>query len=132
VIAGGAAILALSLPRHVSNEELVLFATLAVSGVLAGAYPLPLVYSHLRIDLTGGILLMAVFLTDPPLACLLAALVSVVSGLALRRRLWNMLFNAGAEVLGIGLAALLYRGLPIRPPYPWTAAATCWPVQAAI
>lgn len=51
-----------------------------------------------------------VFLADPPLACLLAALVSVVSGIALRRRPWNLAFNASAEVLGIGLAAMLYRG----------------------
>jgi len=66
IIAAGILVLLISLPLHVGKEELILFATLAVSGVLAGSYPLPLVYSHLRIDLTGGILLMAVFLANPP------------------------------------------------------------------
>ena len=108
VIAGGGVALLLSLPKQIEASDLVLFATLAVSGVLAGIYPLPLVNRHGTINLTGGVLLMAVFVANAPVACLLAAVVAIFSGLALRRRVWNICFTAGASVLSIGLASVLY------------------------
>ncbi len=111
VIAAGVVALSLSLPRQVESSELILFFTLAVSGILAAMYRLPMVYSHLRIDLLGPILLMAAFLASPSVACLLAAFVIVASGLLRRRRLWSILFNAAAETLGIGFAAALYHGM---------------------
>lgn len=112
VIASGGAVLLVALPGQIEQSQLVLFGTLAGSGIIAGIHPLPLVGRHATIDLTGAILLMAVFLGDARLAMVLAATVSIVSGLALRRRrLWNTLFNAGTEVLGIGLASALYHGI---------------------
>ncbi len=114
MIVAGAAALLLTLPRDVKAQELELFLALLVPGVLAGLRSLPLVYSHVRMNLTGGILLMAVFLGDPPTACLLAAAVAVLSGLGLRRRLWNVLFMAGVNVLSVGLAAGLYDALADR------------------
>lgn len=111
VIASGAAVLGLNLPGELHSSQWVLLATLAASGILAGMYTLPMVYGRLRIDLSGAVLLMAVLLDAPSLAILLAAIVALVAGVLLRRRrLWNTLFNAGTEVLGIGLACLLYRG----------------------
>lgn len=109
VIVGGCAALLLAAPSEpVDGPEVLLLAALAVSGVMAGMRPLPLVGRHAIIDLTGGILLMAVLLATPFSACLLAAVVSIFSGVLLRRRPWNILFNAGAEVLGIGVAGTLY------------------------
>lgn len=106
----GAVVLGAAVPRFLESPEWVLLATLVIAGTLAGMYTFPMVYGRLRIDLSGGVLLMAVFLGNIPLAILVAASVSVVAGMALRRcRLWNILFNAGTEVLGIGVAALLYR-----------------------
>lgn len=104
----GAITFLVALPRHIDNSEVILFATLAISGVLAGMHRIPTVYTHLRIDLTGAILLMAVILTNPSLAVVVAAIVAVLSGVVLRRHLWNVLFNAATEVLAIGLAGLLY------------------------
>jgi len=111
VIASGGGVLLVGMPQRVEGPDLILLVALAIGGILAGLRPLPLVGRHAVIDLTGGILLMAVLLASPSIACLLAAVVSVVSGLVLRRRLWNLLFNAGAEVLGIGTAGVLYHGI---------------------
>ncbi len=111
VIAAGAVVLFITLPQRIEKPELILFVTLSVFGVLAGMHPLPQAYRHLRIDLTGGILLMAVFLSTPSIACLLTAVVFVASGLATHRRLWNILFNTATGVLSIGLAAALYNGM---------------------
>jgi len=110
-IAGGGVALVAGFPRQIEQAELILLAALAVCGVVAGMHRLPLTGRHGTIDLTGGILLMAVFLTDTSLACLLGAIVTVLSGALTRRRIWNVLFNAGAEVLGIGLAGFLYHVL---------------------
>lgn len=112
VIAAGIVAFSFALPRFLDGPEWFLLATLVVSGTLAGMYTFPMVYGRLWIDLSGAVLLMAVFLSDLPLSILVASMVSVVAGLALRRRrLWNILFNAGTEVLGIGMAAFLYRTL---------------------
>jgi putative nucleotidyltransferase with HDIG domain len=142
VIAGGGVALVVGLPGQIERAELILLATLGISGVVAGMNRLPLMGRHGTIDLTGGILLMAVFLTDPSLACLLAALVTVLSGLLTKRRIWNLLFNAGAEVLGIGLAGFLYHGLAnpdLLPLDSWTntqalfiAASAYWLVESAV
>ncbi len=142
VIAAGGLTLLLNLPQRADGAELILFATLAAGGVLAGIHPLPLVGRHAIIDLTGGLLLMAVLLTSPAMACLLAAVVSVISGLAFRRRAWNILFNASAEVLGIGMSGALYHGMAAPSALPldsWTnaialfvAASSYWLVESAV
>lgn len=108
VIAGGILVLLLTFPWRLEPSSLTLLATLAISGILAGIYELPMVYSHSRINLTGAVLLMAVFLASPPQVCLLAAVISMVYGLVLRRRLWNIFFSVGSNVLSTGLAATLY------------------------
>ncbi len=110
IAAGGVAVL-VSVPQHVEDSQLILYGTLLISGILASMYRLPLVYSHLRMDLTGGVLLMAVFMAPPPVACFLTAVITTVTGFARRRRLWNIFFNASAEVLGVGLAAILYSSI---------------------
>ncbi|MHB0869874.1 MAG: HD-GYP domain-containing protein [Chloroflexota bacterium] len=142
IIVTGGVVLLLGLPSQVDRSELILFITLVAGGVLAGLHPLPLVGRHAIIDLTGGILLMAVLLASPSMACLLAAVVSVASGLVLRRRLWNVLFNAGAEVLGIGLAGALYHGVANPASLPldcwinavalFLASASYWLVESAL
>ena len=110
VTAVGALVFGAVLPHFLDDPEWVLLATLVISGILAGMYTLPMVYGRLRIDLSGSVLLMAVFLGNIPISVLVATMVSIVVGGALRRRqLWNILFNASTEVLGIGIAALLYR-----------------------
>ncbi len=101
-------VLLLSCFGPLDQSDLALFAALAVPGVLVGMRPLPLVYSHLRINLTGGILLMGVFLMGPSMVCLLAGLVAFISGIALRRSLWNVFFMAGVNVVSVGFAAALY------------------------
>ncbi len=142
VILGGSEVLLLTSPHQIGNSELAILLTLAVGGVLAGMHPLPLVGRHATIDLTGGILLMAVLLASPSVACLLAAVVSIVSGLALRRRFWNVLFNASAEVLGTGLAGALYHGVadPASLPFDswintgalFLAASSYWLAESAV
>src|SRR5512133_3332660 len=82
----GAAMRIMALPQSLNNSQWVLRATLIVSGILAGMYSLPMVYGRLRIDLSGSVLLMAVFLDEPGLAILVTSVVSIVAGLALRRR----------------------------------------------
>ncbi len=109
VIASGGAALWLCSRGSLDTADLALISTLALPGILAGMRPLPMVYSHLRINLTGGILLMAVFLCSPSAACLLAALVALLSALALRRTLWNVLFMTSVNTLSVGFAALLYQ-----------------------
>ena len=111
VIGAGGIVVLVGLPPQIETSDLVLFATLALSGVLAGVYPLPLVYRHGFINLTGGVLLMAVFLGSPPMACLLAAVAAIFSGFLRRRRPWNILFMSGVNVLSIGLSAIIYHGL---------------------
>lgn len=111
VIASGAVALLVTVPQRFDAPDLVLFATLAVAGVLAGTHPLPLAHRHGMISLTGGVLLMSVFLTSLPVACLLAAVVAILTGLIRRRRPWNTLFMSGVNVLSVGLAAALYRGV---------------------
>ncbi len=109
VTAVGAVAFGALLPHFLDAPEWVLLGTLVTSGALAGMYTLPMVYGRLRIDLSGAVLMMSVFLGNIPLAILVAAVVSVVAGVALRRRRpWNILFNASTEVLGIGAAALIY------------------------
>ncbi|HEX2922762.1 MAG TPA: HD domain-containing phosphohydrolase, partial [Chloroflexota bacterium] len=142
VIAGGGIALVAGLPSQIDQAELILLATLGIAGVAAGVRRLPLMGLHGTIDLTGGILLMAVFLTAPSLACLLAGLVTILSGILTRRRVWNVLFNAGAEVLGIGLAGSLYHGLcnpDLLPLDSWTnaqalfiSASAYWLVESAV
>jgi putative nucleotidyltransferase with HDIG domain len=110
ILAGGVALFA-NLPRVLDGSELALLATLGVSGILAGIYRLPMVYSHLRIDLLGPVLLMAIVLTAPSSACILTALISVFASLLRRRRPWNVLFSASVEVLSVDLASALYRGI---------------------
>ncbi|MGI5835910.1 MAG: HD-GYP domain-containing protein [Chloroflexota bacterium] len=114
VIAGGMGVLLFTFPWHIDSQDLLLLATLTIAGILAGIYEMPMVYSHSRINLTGAVLLMAVFLASPPQVCLLAAVVSMVYGLALRRRLWNIFFSVGSNVLSIWLAALLYNEIADR------------------
>ncbi len=110
VIVAGAVVLIGAFPSQLGNSQLALLAVLVVSGTLAGMYALPMVYGRLRIDLSGAVLLMAVFLDDSSLAIVVAALASILAGVLLRRRrAWNILFNAGTEVLGIGLASAFYR-----------------------
>lgn len=109
VTVAGTVAFGFAMPQFLGNPEWVLLATLVASGTLAGMYTFPMVYGRLWIDLSGAVLLMAVFLGNIPLAILVAATVSVIAGVALRRRrLWNILFNASTEVLGIGIAALVY------------------------
>ena len=109
VIILGAAVLVATLPRGFDASQWILLLTLTASGILAGMYTLPMLYGRLRIDLSGAVLLMAVVLAEPSIAILVAAIVPIVAGLALRRRSWNILFNTGTEVLGVGLACAIYR-----------------------
>ncbi len=111
IIAGGGVVLATWFPRRIEEIDPPLLATLAVSGVLASLYHLPLAERHLRISLTGGILQMGIFLGTTAFACHLAAIVALLSGILLRRRLWNILFGVGARVLSVGLASSLYQTL---------------------
>lgn len=110
-IASGGGVLWLWCQEPLGSTDLVLIAALALPGIVARMRPLPLVYSHLRINLTGGILLMAVFLASPSAAGLLAALIALLSGLALRLTPWNILFTTAVNVLSVGFAGALYHDI---------------------
>lgn len=109
VIAASTAVLIAGLPQRFDGPEILLLVTLVLSGTLAGVYPLPLIHRHGMIDLTGGILLMAIFLGSPGQAVLLAAIIAVLSGFMRHRRLWNVLFMAGVNIISVGFAATLYQ-----------------------